>query len=278
MAENVRVVYIKQPKNQGVSAARNAGVRLAQGSVIAFLDSDDVWFPGHLERLIDRMGETKADVVFARADIRERPDAPNSGRSDFGPTQLEEQKIHECLYYYNFVLPSVTVVKKSFFERVGFFDEEPSIQHAEDWDIFVRASQEGLTFEHVREVTGYYIVPSRVPENKKLMMMRRSLFCLEKHRDYPFASAGRKRFTRGYYQLLLGITLGYEGDEAREAFYKAWSESWFSPLIGPPSLIGLLLERMPAGAVSYARRAVARLFRGVRAKHRTWRGFPDPWD
>lgn len=277
-AEQVRVVYIKQPKNQGVSAARNAGVRQAQGRVIAFLDSDDVWFPQHLEKMVKKMGETSADVVFARAEIRESPDAPKSGRSNFGPTQLEEQRIHECLYYYNFVLPSVTIVNRDFFDRVGFFDEEPDIQHAEDWDIFVRAAKAGLVFAHLREVTGYYIVPAQVPEKKRLMMMRRSLFCLEKHSDYPFASEARKRFTRGYYLLLLGITLGYECNEAKEAFYKAWRESWFSPLIGPPSMIGMLLGRMPVGALSYGRRAIARLFRRVRAKHRTWRGFPDPWD
>ena len=47
-----RVRYLSHPghQNRGMSASRNLGLSQANGQLIAFLDSDDVWFPQKLER------------------------------------------------------------------------------------------------------------------------------------------------------------------------------------------------------------------------------------
>ena len=59
-----RIVYLKQ-ENRGVSAARNAGINAARGSLIAFLDGDDVWLPHYLEVQVKRIqADPSIDVLY----------------------------------------------------------------------------------------------------------------------------------------------------------------------------------------------------------------------
>ena len=62
---------ISQP-NRGPGSARNRGVRAAAGPWIAFLDSDDLWREGHLERLWSAVEETGGGGRFYFCDL-ERP-------------------------------------------------------------------------------------------------------------------------------------------------------------------------------------------------------------
>jgi succinoglycan biosynthesis protein ExoO len=54
---------LSTPANSGPSAARNVGLRAAQGDWIALLDSDDAWKPGRLKRLSEVASATSADFV-----------------------------------------------------------------------------------------------------------------------------------------------------------------------------------------------------------------------
>lgn len=62
-----RVRVIRQA-NAGVAAARNAGIRVASAPIIAFLDSDDLWHPGHLAANLRHLAsDPEIGVSFSRA-------------------------------------------------------------------------------------------------------------------------------------------------------------------------------------------------------------------
>src|SRR5215216_1193601 len=58
--------YIRQ-ENRGAAAARNTGLRAAAGEFIAFLDADDTWLPNFLEKQIEFLKSSNADLVYADA-------------------------------------------------------------------------------------------------------------------------------------------------------------------------------------------------------------------
>ncbi len=54
---------VKQPRNAGAAAARNCGLDLAEGDVVAFLDADDIWSPEKLRRQLEAMQRHGLDLV-----------------------------------------------------------------------------------------------------------------------------------------------------------------------------------------------------------------------
>lgn len=60
-----RVVVIRQPRNGGVAAARNAGIEAATGTHVAFCDSDDWWHPRKLAIQLAHLRETGGMISYA---------------------------------------------------------------------------------------------------------------------------------------------------------------------------------------------------------------------
>ena len=63
--KDTRVVLVNRP-HEGAAPARNEGIRLARGTYLSILDSDDVFLPDMLQKLYERARQTQADIVICR--------------------------------------------------------------------------------------------------------------------------------------------------------------------------------------------------------------------
>lgn len=67
--EHPEVVYHLQETNQGAAVARNTALELAKGRYVAFLDSDDMWYPEKIERQITLMKEKDAAFCYTAIEM-----------------------------------------------------------------------------------------------------------------------------------------------------------------------------------------------------------------
>jgi glycosyltransferase involved in cell wall biosynthesis len=142
-----RVAYLRQRRG-GPASARNAGIRAASGEWIAFLDADDMWMPGLLEKLIGASAETGADFVICDS-------LTLSNGSILGPTRFEycglELRLHAVapdgvllnpfellLEIGNYIATGAALVRRDAVLQIGLFDE--GIKCGEDLDLWLRLS------------------------------------------------------------------------------------------------------------------------------------------
>ena len=124
---------ILRQENRGVSAARNAGIRAAAGTLIALLDSDDLWLPGKLRAQVDYFEAhpealiCQTEEIWIRNGVRVNPGKRH--RKEAG--DIFERSLALCL-----VSPSAVMMRKSLLDEVGLFDER--LPACEDYDLWLR--------------------------------------------------------------------------------------------------------------------------------------------
>lgn len=144
--ERIRVLHLT---GLGVSRARNVGMALARGDLIAFLDADDIWFPGKLQTQVAYFDQ-HPDVGVVFGQFIRWPALPEGG---FAPAaslmqdacQFTHMDPERSGWLYTRLLDGLlvgmntAVVRRSVYEAIGGFNE--AMRQGEDYDFWLKASR-----------------------------------------------------------------------------------------------------------------------------------------
>ena len=204
-ARGVRL--IRHERNQGASAARNTGVRAAAGELIAFLDADDEWLPGKLDRQVAGLLAHPAWSLVACHAVQINPDG-----SDAGPVYSDRRPASgpdawRVLLAYNFVATPCVIARRRDLLDLGGFD--PALPIGEDQDMWIRLALRGEVGYVDETLVRVHTVPGSLSDTGAAASLHYTLPMIRRH-----LAASRHRLSIREERAILGERLARIGRSA----------------------------------------------------------------
>jgi glycosyltransferase involved in cell wall biosynthesis len=173
----MKLRYVYQ-SNRGLPAARNTGIREAQGEFIAILDADDVWLPTRLARGVAVMDSSPCVGLVHSRVARINVDGDIVGYLGF-LRKYQAGKIAVGIYTRraNVLCPTV-LFRKQCLDVVGLFDE--TMRATEDRDLWFRIA-ERYEIAYIDEILAHSRVTPGSMSSDPNRMLKAQLFFVHKH-------------------------------------------------------------------------------------------------
>lgn len=176
----------------GPACPRNRGINLANGEILAFLDSDDFWHPDKLKLSLNSFDEN-VDILYH--DLFIYPSENIFRKKRIKTYQPKSNVFSELMYRGNCVTLSSALIRKSLLKDFDLFNTNTDYISIEDFDFWIRLSLTGAKFKKINRCLGYYNIHgdkltklrNRVSYEKYLFIYNKFSFLLnENDRDKSF--------------------------------------------------------------------------------------------
>ncbi len=128
-----KVIYIKHAVNKNGAAARNTGIRVAQGELIAFLDDDDEWSKEKIEKQLEVIGDNVHNIlIYCQAEVRTGTRQYISPQDSIG----KGERMTDYLFVRKGLVQTSTIIVSRRLALSCLFDE--TLQRHQDYDFLFK--------------------------------------------------------------------------------------------------------------------------------------------
>ena len=209
----VPVRVLRNDRTPGLAGARNSGIVSSDATLVAFLDDDDRWLPGKLERQVCAL-EAVAGAEFATTSMTVEFEGRQVDRLA-GSTSVTHRQLLESRMA---MLHSSTFLirRASLIDGIGLVDETAPASQNEDWELLLRASADRAIVHLDEPLVAVRWGATSLFAGAWETKIAAARWMMARHRDLQSSR-------RGYARLLGQIAFAHAAlGQRREAFRVSW--------------------------------------------------------
>ncbi len=132
-----KIIYKKIKHSGKPAVARNAGLKISSGKIIAFQDSDDIWPPNKIKIQLALLDDKDTIMSFGQAEIIDKT-GKKTGELVVPENEIKNGESFETLLRANSISTLTVMLKKEALDKVGNFNESDSLRAIEDYELWLR--------------------------------------------------------------------------------------------------------------------------------------------